>query len=385
MTAPTDQRAGVRPISFLLDTGTSLSAPVTLKIRPEDLVKTEPSRITVHQTLGRETQGWVDNFGLALPSVTISGHTGWRAATDSGDDGVAAFERLNQLVTVRYHAAKQSAINIGRDPATVMLLFVDMLDNFAWSVAPTQFVLRRNKSRPLLMQYNISMQAVSTTVDPAIIEMFKPVAKAEEPPSEKSGIESMIESINNITKKIQEVGSFIERNLVAPVRNFMFLTARLFSAVVNAISAVTGIADQLIGVARMISQSAMNIFRTFAAVASLPSIIKSKLIEVANEYSNIFCVLKNSLRGKIYYEDYSPLYGASNCSSTSGGRTRSPLAGTNPFYSMFPTQSNFPVKMSPEAQSAVFETANSDVVLNPMSPSQAGERVQIISNGMVVA
>ena len=113
MAAPTDQRAGVRPISFLLDAGGSLSDPVMLKVRPEDLTRTEPSRITVHQTLGRDRSGWADNFGAGLPTVTIAGHTGWRD-TGTGEDGVKAFERLNTLVMQSYHAARQAAISVGR-------------------------------------------------------------------------------------------------------------------------------------------------------------------------------------------------------------------------------------------------------------------------------
>lgn len=378
MAAPTDQRAGVRPISFLLDSGGGLSDPVTLKVRPEDLTRTEPSRSTVHQTIGRGAQGWVDNFGLGLPSVTISGHTGWRATGYSAEDGVAAFEHLNTLVMQSYHAAKQAAIDTGRDPATVKLLFVDNLDNFAWNVVPVQFVLRRNKSRPLLMQYNITMQAIATSVD-------VPFSPASTVGGIMAGLASLTASINGITAQIRSIRQFIDRSLVAPVRDFLAKTTALYRAVTGAIREGLGIADQLISVARMVSQSAMNIFRTLSAVAGIPQLVKAKLIQVAAEYSNIFCVLNNALRSRSKYQDYNDFYGSSNCSSTTGGRPISPLSGANPFYSMFPTQQPLPVSFTQSAQTAIIATANSDVVANPMPPSVIADNVRTISSGMVVA
>lgn len=379
MAAPTDQRAGVRPISFLIDDGGKIGTPITLKIRPEDLTRNEPSRTSVNQTLGRTVSGWVDNFGPGLPSVTISGHTGWRSSAGSGMDGVQAFEALNSLVALDYHLYKQDAINEGRDPASVKLLFIDMLDDFAWSVTPMQFVLRRNKSRPLLLQYNIVLQAVSTSID-------NPLA----PPSSSgssipAGLDSLIASINGITALLLQVRTFVDRNLVAPVRDLMAKTSRLYSAVVTAIRTGAGIADQLIGVARMITQSAMNIFRTMAAVASIPSIAKQKLMQLSTEYSNIFCLLNNAFRRRGTYEDYSPFYGASNCSSTSGGRPISPLSGQNPFYSLFPQQPGLPISLTSQAQGSVMASASSDVSLNPMSPTMVANTVRTISEGMVVA
>src|SRR3546814_1488395 len=96
----------------------------------------------------------------------------------------------------------------------------------------------------------------------------------------------------------------------------------------------------------MTAQAGVNLFRTVAAVANLPSQIRSRLMQVAGAYSNIYCVLRNALRQQLFYEDYNPLFGASNCSSTSGGRPISSLAGKNPFYSVVPTQRPLPVSMT---------------------------------------
>lgn len=382
MAAPTDQRAGVRPISFLLDAGGgSLSDPVMLKVRPEDLTRTEPSRITVHQTLGRDRSGWADNFGAGLPTVTIAGHTGWRD-TGTGEDGVKAFERLNTLVMQSYHAAKQAAITSGLDPAAVKLIFVDLLDDFAWNVAPMQFTLRRSKSRPLLVQYNIVLQAIDTSAD----RPFRlPVLSASLP----AGLDSLMGSIDSIAGMINDVingvRGWVDSTLVAPVRSFLLKTTQLYRTVSNTIRNGLSIGDQLIGVARMITAAAMNIFRTFSAIASIPSLVKAKFMQVAAEFGNVFCLLNNALKGKPTFEDYSSLYGSSYCSSTTGGRARSALANSNAFDAIFPAQSSFPVKVTPAARASIAASASSDVVMAPMTKNEAENHLRAISDGMVVA
>lgn len=381
MAAPTDQRAGVRPISFLLDSGGgSLSDPVMLKVRPEDLTRTEPSRITVHQTLGRGLSGWADNFGAGLPTVTIAGHTGWRD-TGSGEDGVKAFERLNTLVMQSYHAAKQAAITSGLDPAGVKLIFVDLLDDFAWNVAPMQFTLRRSKSRPLLIQYNIVLQAIDTSAD----RPFKAPGLSASLPA---GLDSLMGSIDSIFGMINDVidgvRGWIDRTLVAPVRGFLLKTMQLYRTVSNTIRNALSIGDQLIGVARMVTAAAMNIFRTFSAVASIPSLVKAKFMQVAAEFGNVFCLLNNALKSKLTFEDYSSLYGSSYCSSTTGGRARSALANANAFDAIFPAQASFPVKVTPAARASIAASAASDVVLAPMTKNEAGNHVRAISEGMTV-
>lgn len=381
MAAPTDQRAPARPISFLLDSGGgSLSDPVMLKVRPEDLTRTEPSRITVHQTLGRGISGWADNFGAGLPTVTIAGHTGWRD-TGTGEDGIKAFERLNTLVMKSYHAAKQAAITSGMDPAGVKLIFVDMLDDFAWNVAPMQFVLRRSKSRPLLIQYNIVLQAIDTSADRA----FRlPGLSASLP----AGLDSLMGSIDSIAGMINGVidgvRGWVDRTLVVPARSFLLKTMQIYRTVSNTIRNGLSIGDQLIGVARMVTASAMNIFRTFSAIASIPSLVKAKFMQVAAEFGNVFCLLNNALKGKLTFEDYSSLYGSSYCSSTTGGRARSALANANAFDAIFPAQAPFPVKVTPSARASIAAASAADVVMAPMSKEEAGGHLRAISDGMVV-
>lgn len=388
-TPPTDQRAGVRPISFLLDNGGSLGSPVTLNIRPEELTRTEPARATLHQTLGRQVQGWVDHFGEGLPSVNISGHTGWRAAGVSAEDGVKAFERLNQLVAHDYAQAKQDAIDRGQDPAGIKLLFVDMLDGFTWSVTPTTFVLRRSRSRPLLMQYNITMQAVNTAIDNPLmaVPFFGSISGG------LGALGSALSALEGFAGQVAGwVGSAVAfvgggLNYVArAVATFSTVTNRVLGAVNTIVGSVqggfTGLANRAIGIARDLAAVGVNVFRTLSSIRNLPSNLRAQLSEVASAYNEVVCIFRNSLRPRQTYDAYEDLYGASNCSSTTGGRQASSLAGSNSLALL--ARAPDPVSLNTMAQSSVVLVNRVDPVLSPMQLPEMARHLDLISSGVTV-
>ncbi len=382
---PTDQRAGVRPISFLLQKQGGFSSPVTLNIRPEDLTRPEPSRVAVTQTLGRGVQGWVDNFGEGLPSCTISGTTGWR--NRNGEDGSEAFETLNNLVVHEYHQAKQAAIDSGIDPATVKLIFIDMLDGFTWNVVPTQFVLRRSKSRPLLFQYNISLQAVDTSVDnPLMVLPFSGSIAAG-----LGALDSVISTIegyaNDINSWIAQAVAYKDKLLApvgATVAAFTNMSARLFGAVnsviANGQNAITGTANDLISIATNAAKVGANINRTISAIDGIPDTLKASISGVGAAYSEAYCIFKNSLKPRDTYNDYSDLYGASNCSSTTGGSQQSAYLNSNAFELMQSTRP--PVMLTSSAQTSMTTLGNADPVLAPVDIQEIDRNLKNINSGV---
>lgn len=380
---PSSQKAGVRPISFLLDSplGGSLTF-LDLAIRPEELTRTDPSRINVQQTLGG---AWADSFGPGVTQITISGHTGWRRTEGDSDDGLARFLSLKETVFDAWHERRKVAAAAGLNPDSVKLVFSDALDDAAHVVAPMNFVLRRSKSRPLLAQYQIAMLAL----DDAETFSGDPFVGARGGLDldilQAAGLDSLTASVDRITGMIHGVHAWVDAVLAAPVRAFMNQTARLYGAVRGAISAASGVAGALISVAQMTARAGINLFRTLAAVANIPQIAKAQLMAIASAYSNIFCVLSNALQQKQYIQDYGDVYGSSNCSSTAGGRPISSLAGENPFYKVVPTREPLPVRVSHGAQSALRTMASSDPVLAPMAYSSIGATVREITGGLVVA
>lgn len=387
---PQSQKANARPIAFVLDDRARNDPPIALSmfIRPEDLTRTDPSRMTVQQTLGG---GWADSFGAGLPSLTISGHTGWRQAASSVDqnrskDGIERFQELKLQVFDKWHERRLAAVRAGQDPDLVKLVFADALDHFAVVVAPNAFVLRRSKSRPLLCQYQISMVVVDQSIDPSRYLLYG-VGGLDADALEAAGLDSLSASIDEIIGYAQNIQNYVDQTLAAPVRQFMGQTQRLYNKVVLAVQSVDGISSSLIGVAQMSARAGMNLFRTIGVISNAPGHVKAQLMLVASAYSNIFCVLNNALKGPSIYEDYTPIYGASNCSSTSGGRAASPLAGENPFFTVAPQSQSITsqVSLTPEAQSSLSTLAATDVALSPMPLATLKFHASSLASGMEVS
>ena len=391
LSPPSPQTSAARPILFVLKDNTntagaiSIDNTVQLYIRPEDLTRTDSSRLNAQQTLGDTI--WADNFGAGMPTINIAGHTGWRrpndlCTIDSLHDGIDRFIKLKKVIFTNWHAQRQLALKSGNDPdASIQLEFVDHLDRFACVVAPMSFVLRRSRSRPLLMQYQISMIVLNDQIAlPPVVGTYPLTG----PQKTATAFDSILASINAITAKIASVRAFIDNSIATPIAAFLSKTAQVFAAVMNAINAVQGVTHSLIAVARLAAQCGVNIFRSLAAITTLPNLIRRQIMELGGAFSNILCVLENALVAPQIYADYDPLFGSSNCSSTSGGRPPSALAGLNPFQYTHPQIVPDAVVATIYAQSTMRQVAAIDVVRSPPSLPQIGSIAAVVAAGILV-
>lgn len=361
----------------------SQARTITLAIRPQELTRTDPSRIQVTQTLAG---AWSDNFGPGIGSIVISGHTGWHRSQEGTDtpDGLQRFKNLRTQVFDEWHSRKQNAVNAGRDPDQIQLIFADKLDDFAVVVQPNTFIMRRSKSQPLLVVYQISLTILSTTIDPVNATTPKLIANS---PSDlqAAALKSLNSSITNLQTYLQDIQNFIDSTLATPVKGFMTTTAKLYTTVSNNINQASAIADELVHIAHLTAQTGMNAIRTVAAIAGLPSFTKARLMQVAGEYSNIFCVLRNAFTQQAFYPDYSPLYGSSNCSSTNGGGPPTQFPDTNPFFAVVPANPPLPVTVNPAALQGMQTIAANDLVQAPLSEAQLASTLTSINAGLKVA
>lgn len=380
----TSQKADVRPISFVLDNFGSLSAPVTLPIRPEDLTRTEPQRASVHQTLGRDVSGWVDHFGEGLPTVTITGHTGWGYKPGLGRDGFESFEVLNKMVAHQYPADLQVATDYGRDPSKVKLLFVDLLDNYAYQVVPLQFTLRRSKSRALLYQYNIVLQAVSTSVDGGLSQFFPSLGNPTAGLNALDGVLGQVESmIGGLQTNVFSVLRPIANTVMGYVNYSVGFLRKVQTVVKSANGLIDGTTGYLIGIAKGVAMVGREVFRTFAAISGIGEAARAAFIRTAAAYNEVVCIFSNSLRPRSTYEDYTGLYGASNCSSTTGGRMPSAFSDQNVFAVINP-QGKPPVTLSGSAISSYNAINKADSVLAPLPQAEIERHLGNIMVGTVV-
>lgn len=371
MVTPSTQKN--RPIGFALDDSTAPDGFYeihSLVIRPEELSRVEPTRSTITQTLGG---AFADTWGNGLPTVSISGHTGWRG--NGQKDGMALFSDLRSLVMDRYQVRKEAAVSAGRDPGSVKLIFVDALDHFAYVVIPTAFVLRRSKSRPLLCQYQINLQVISDSLDDSVMARFVSSSVLD------AGKASMSDSVAQIDS--------IKKSLGWMNDNFPAFTSALIAfvgkaqSVLAAVQAIKGQVDAvmkpLFAVADMMTQAARNIARAVSTLMSIPMQIRAQFQQLANAFHNIFCVLRNVFKLRDAMPDYSALYGASTCSSTAGGAPLSPLRNVNPFELLTPIASASYVTAS--GLVSLTAAATNDPVLRPMSMADATYHMGQIANG----
>lgn len=360
MATPSTQK--FRPIGFALDDSGAPDAFYKIQnlvIRPEDLTRIDATRSAVLQTLGG---AFADVWGAGLPTISIAGHTGWRG--DSSRDGVQIFSDLRDLVMTQYLRRRQAASITGRDPGEVKLIFVDVLDDFAFQVVPTSFVLRRSKSRPLLCQYQISMQVVSDDLDDA---KFRFIGEA----NADVGIESMADSLSQMGRIMNDLG-WIGKNFPAfskALIGSVAKTQQILGEVMKVKGAIDKTMQPLFRVADLATQAVRNIARAVATVAGLPMAVKAQMQQLANAFHNCYCILRNVFKVREALPDYSALYGASTCSSTAGGAPLSPLRNMNAFELMAPTQTTSYVTAN--GLTALMSAAKSDPVLRPMSVADA--------------
>lgn len=380
-TPPTSQLANARPIAFLLDDTVSGLGPtqaVTLYIRPEDLTRQDPSRVTIVQTLNGGA--WGDSYGPGIAVITIAGTTGWRATEGSTEDGEGRFLALRAQAFDQWHLRRAQARKASKDPNGVQLIFSDSLDNFVATVAPMSFTLRRSRSRPLLMQYQIQMSVLADGVG-SLAGPLPPGATSKSVLA-SLGLESLDSSLAKIQSFAADAQNFIDRSILAPVKGFLSVTQAIYGRVMDTVGSIDAVTSSVVAVANTSAAAGANLFRTLAVVGGLPQFVEGELMRVGAAYANIFCVLNNALKVPDQFLDYSTLYGSSNCSSTAGGSPLSPFEKSNTFAAVSPLPTTAAISVSQDAQASLRALSSSDVALMPMDTPTIGMHALAIANGV---
>jgi hypothetical protein len=391
---PSSQKASVRPISFVLvdptaPTPLSQSTTITLAIRPEDLTRTDPSRLTVQQTLASK---YMDNFGPGVAGIVINGHTGWHRSQEGTQtpDGIQRWLNFRAQVYDTWHAKQLTAIKAGRDPSQIQLIFADKLDEIVAVVASAVLVLRRNKARPLLCQYQLNMIVLEDNVSVDTGNITTPLLIQNSPVQRQaaaltsSGIS--IAKLQSLVKSMTSALSSVTSVINSAAAEFTSIATNIYSAVDTAISTASQTVAPLVTAAALTASAGLNLFRSIAAL-SPTTFEKAFAMEVAAEFSNLKCLFfTNAFSGQLYYQDYSDLYGSSNCSSTNGGSAPSQYAisGANTFMDVVPSAPISPVSMSPAALDSLKIMAANDPVSAPLSVGQMQGYLNSMNAGIVV-
>ncbi|MNP02249.1 hypothetical protein D3C76_940980 [compost metagenome] len=212
-------------------------------------------------------------------------------------------------------------------------------------------------------------------------------------PAGLGALENVIRRIegyaNDINSWIATAVAYKDRTLApigATIQTFTNMSARVFGAVNSVIAtgenAVSSTANTLIGFASDIAKVGANINRTVSNIAGIPDHIKASISAVGAAYSEAYCIFKNSLRPRKTYNDYSDLYGASNCSSTTGGRPASSYLNSNAFELIQPERP--PLMLTSGAQSSITTLGHADPVLAPIDMREMDRHLKIINKGVTI-
>lgn len=285
-------------ISFALDDG-DVVVIMTLPIRPEELTRTEPSRITVVNSL---SGAWLDDFGRGLSTINISGHTGW----GQGDrpDGASQFAMLRDQFIHRWRVARKEKINQGLDPNDVRLIFIDALnDKYVADVAPTNFVLRRSRSNPLLMMYNISLTAIKEKAESPEAYLLEPIVPAAEL---QGALASVLESVGAISGLLTKVSGFL--NLLGPLGRaaMTMIQGTILPSITKVLDLVrlasslgTGIGlieKAAITMSTSLIQTGMTSITALTALPNLPAAALAPLVQMKTTFSTVTGTLRGLIK-----------------------------------------------------------------------------------------
>ena len=326
-------------ISFALDDGNGRVTHMTLPIKPEELTRTEPNRITAQQTMDG---AYIDEFGRGLTTINISGSTGWGQGTRPAGD--IMFSKLRDDFIHEWGRARRARIDASQDPNLVRLIFIDALNGpYVEDVVPTQFVLRRSKSQPLLFLYNLSMTVVTegaVNPYPELLEDIEDEAKVS------ASVSSMDSSVGDLTGPPAAVGAVAgaagSGGLIGQLEGLSanigslgqaaldatkltlapaMAAAQQVIATANAAKRVLTASEQAtVNIAKELSATATKMWDAVGAVASLPATAAGVVMQIKGAFSNLGCLLSNGFTdalGKAQLPSYP--YGSSNCSSTGFG------------------------------------------------------------------
>lgn len=335
--APPSQR--YRQVGFYLEGGNGQDVKLDLAIRPEDLTVSEPSRLVVQQTLGG---AWADSFDRGLVTINLSGTLGWRGSLLlSGED---AFAQLRETVFLSWHARRKEAIAAGDDPNTVRLTFIDTLDSLTYIVAPQQFTLRRSKSSPLLMRYQLRLVALDDADAPSSL-IDKIIAALSNPLRWLAGVTGLGGVLTTLQGYLS-TGLALYGAATAAVTGFMSTITSVLGMVTNIAGNVrgefSGVNGDLLTAARELCQAGANALSALATEPGLPDFLLLPARRLPSLLTEADCTMANSFSLGRSFTSYEDLLGASNCSSTGGGLPPSPyvVAGTNPFEDFFPVEAS---------------------------------------------
>ena len=380
MATPSSQKH--LPISFVALSGSAWTgARHDLVIRPQELAYSQPFRTTVHQTLGG---AYVDAFGRGVGMVTMSGVTGWRGGPD--EDGAAKFDALNDTI-LAWTRAREARVSAGLSPDLEELGLIDTLNGRELSLAPLDWQLQRTNRDPLLRRFSGRFAVVRDLSDPPVADLDSILSAIASPlgrvGAALGSLDAAVAGQGRLAKALSGTKSVLGP-LASAGAGFLEKSRGLLVTVREGVDAVTGAVDDTLrpvfDLTRDIQAAGRNIFQAVNAVASIPNHVIYQITAIAGNLQGAYCDMVNGFDRLQTAFDLDPLFGASNCSSTGGGRPISTWGERNPFEALAPNYTAAPV--TADARMVIQGAKALDPVASPLTVAQAADRLERITAGV---
>jgi hypothetical protein len=331
MPAPPSQT--YRQIGFSLQGAPGGPVEFNFGLRPEELTVTEPSRLTVQQTLGG---AWADSFDVGVSTITLSGTNGWRGGLLSS--GEELFRQLQTTCFTGWHQARADAIAQGQDPDDIELYFTDSLDDIAVVVAPESFQLRRSKTSPLLMRYQIKLLVLGGADGP-ISEVDEIIEALSDPLRWIAARLNLTQVLAQINRAVGLARAVFGAAAQA-ITQFVNVGVQLFASIADIAAQLQGqFVGAILGIGITYARAASTAFAVLADDDTLSDSERLPLSSLSGSFNDAACSMISGFDQINVFPDYSAMRGASACSSTGGGDPNSifSVQDVSPFAYVAPT------------------------------------------------
>jgi hypothetical protein len=380
MTAPPSQQ--FRQIGFSLQ-GIPGSPPLDFNfpIRPEELTVTQPSRLTVQSTLGG---AWADSFDEGVASITMAGTCGWRGGPlVSGED---LFISLRDVCFSGWHKARADAVSQGQDPDLIKLYWTDSLDQLAAIVAPRSFTLRRSKTSPLLIRYNIQLLMLAPADGPGSVadEIINALSNPLRWLAAKLGLMQIVDQINTQIG----VARAVLGAAAGAVSNFVNVGVQLIASITQIAGEVQGVfTGSILDIGITYSRAASTAFSVLADDDSLSESERLPVAQLSSSFNSAACAMANGFNQIDVFPDYTAVRGSSTCSATGGGDPASVFTVQNvSAFSYIAPSGPQPVAVTDDAWASLQALGfRADPIAMRGQQAQVSDLMRRAGNGVVVA
>jgi hypothetical protein len=241
----------------------------------------------------------------------------------------------------------------------------------------------------LLRQFNIRLAVVRDLSDPPSAEfdsiMDAITSVAGRVGSALDGLVSAASGQARSASTLSGMGRYLGP-LAGAGSEFLTKSKSLLDTVRTSVQSVTGTIDDTLrpvfDLTRDIQQAGRNIFHATDVIAGVPNHVVNEINAIAGNLHGAYCNIVNGFDRIESIFDLDPLFGASNCSSTGGGRPISPWENANPFESLSPSVP--PAPQTTASRDAMRWAQSLDPVASPQTAAHAADRLNRINEGLLV-